>query len=150
MTCLQKGEEPVSVTAVTRQFKPDVYPKVDDDATVIVDYPDAQCVLMPSWNWPFNRKDMEIYGVSGYIIDVDNSTMHLRNRNMSAERTIQVTSKDVQVDEDPFSYFADVLNGKIKVPEYGLYSLENNVLVIKILEAAKISAETGRTVKFDR
>jgi len=150
MTYLQKGEAPVSVTAVTRQFKPDVYPKVDDDATVIIDYSDAQCILMPSWNWPFNRKDMEIFGVSGYIIDVDNNTMHLRNRSMSAEGTIQVTSKDVQVYEDPFSYFADAIKGKIKVPEYGLYSIENNVLVVRILEAAKKSAEAGKTVKFDK
>ena len=150
ITYLEKGQAPVSVTAVTRQFKPDVYPKVDDDATIIVDYPDAQCVLMPSWNWPFNRKDMEIYGVSGYIIDVDNSTMRLRNRSMNAEKTIEVTSKDIPVYEDPFSYFADVINGKINEPEYGLYSLENNVLVVKILEAAKKSAETGKTVKFDK
>jgi predicted dehydrogenase len=150
MTCLEKGQEPLSVTAVTRQFKPDVYPKVDDDATIIIDYPDAQCILMPSWNWPFNRKDMEIYGVSGYIINVDNSTMHLRNRSMDAEKTIMVTSKDVPVYEDPFAYFADVLNGKIKVPEYGLYSLKNNVLVVKILEAAKKSAKTGKTVKFGK
>ncbi|MDR3625350.1 MAG: Gfo/Idh/MocA family oxidoreductase [Ignavibacteriaceae bacterium] len=150
MTCLEKGQGPVSVTAVTRQFKPDVYPKVDDDATIIIDYPNAQCVLMPSWNWPFNRKDMEIYGVSGYIINVDNSTMHLRNRSMNKEKTIDVTSKDVPVYEDPFSYFADVINGKIKVPDFGLYSIENNVLVIKILEAAKKSAETGKTVKFDK
>ena len=150
ITYLEKGQDPVSVTTVTRQFKPDVYPKVDDDATIIVDYPDAQCVLMASWNWPFNRKDMEIYGVSGYIINVDNSTMHLRNRNMNAEKTINATSKDVSVFEDPFSYFADVINGKIKVPAYGLYSLENNVLVVKILEAAKNSAETGKTVKFDK
>ncbi len=150
MTYLQKGQAPVSVTAVTRQFKPDVYPKVDDDATVIIDYSDAQCILMPSWNWPFNRKDMEIFGVSGYIIDVDNNTMHLRNRSMNAEGTIQVTSKDVQVYEDPFSYFADAIKGKIKVPEYGLYSIGNNVLVVRILEAAKKSAETGKTVKFDK
>jgi len=150
ITCLKNGQEPLYVTAVTRQFKPDVYPKVDDDATIIIDYPDAQCILMPSWNWPFNRKDMEIYGVSGYIINVDNSTMHLRNRNMDKEKTIEVTSKDVPVYEDPFSYFADVIKGKIIVPVYGLYSLENNVLVVKILDAAKKSAETGKAVKFDK
>jgi predicted dehydrogenase len=150
ITCLEKGQQPVSVTAVTRQFKPDVYPKVDDDATIIIDYPDAQCILMPSWNWPFGRKDMEIYGVSGYIINVDNSTMHLKNRSMDAEKTIMVTSKDVSVYEDPFEYFANVINGKIKVPEYGLYSIENNVLVVKILEAAKKSAKTGKTVKFGK
>ena len=36
MTYLMKGQEPVSVTAVTRQFKPETYPKVDDEATIIV------------------------------------------------------------------------------------------------------------------
>jgi len=148
ITCLSKGEEPVSVTAVTRQFKPDVYPKVDDDATVIIDYPDFQCILMPSWNWPFNRKDMEIYGTTGYIINVDKSTMYLRKSNMKEEKTINVTSKDVNVEEDPFTYFAKVIHGNIKVPKYGLYSLENNVLVVKLLEAAKKSAKTGKTEKF--
>lgn len=150
MTCLEKGVEPLSVTAVSRQFKPEVYPKVEDDATIIVNYPDAQCILLASWNWPFNRKDMEIYGVSGYIINEDKSTMHLRNREMGAEETRQVTSKDIAVYIDPFDYLADVLNGKLKVPEFGLYSLENNVLVVKILEAAKESIATGKTVMFKK
>ena len=35
MTTLEKGEEPISVTAVTRQFKPDVYPKVDDQEKLL-------------------------------------------------------------------------------------------------------------------
>jgi predicted dehydrogenase len=150
MTCLEKGVEPLSVTAVSRQFKPEVYPKVEDDATIIVNYPDAQCILLASWNWPFNRKDMEIYGVSGYIINENNNIMHLRNREMVAEKTRQVTSKDVAVYVDPFDYLADVINGKIIVTEYGLYSLENNVLVVKILEAAKESIATGKTVMFKR
>ena len=38
MAPLTRFQEPVSVTAVTRQFKPEVYPEVDDDATVIVSY----------------------------------------------------------------------------------------------------------------
>jgi predicted dehydrogenase len=62
MTCLMHGAEPVSVTAVTAQFKPEIYPKVDDEATIIVSYPKAQCIIQASWNWPFSRKDMEIYG----------------------------------------------------------------------------------------
>jgi predicted dehydrogenase len=61
MTYLMKGEEPVSVTAVTQHFKPEIYPKVDDEATIIVSYPKAQCIIQASWNWPFGRKDMEIW-----------------------------------------------------------------------------------------
>lgn len=71
MTGLMKGEKPLSVTAVTKQYKPDVYPKVDDDATIIVNYPSTECIIQASWNWPYNRKDMEIYGDNGYIITLD-------------------------------------------------------------------------------
>jgi predicted dehydrogenase len=146
MTALTKGEKPVSVTAVTRQFKPDVYPRVDDDATIIVAYPNSQCIIQASWNWPFNRKDMEIYGDKGYIIAVNNHEMRIRNGKMPAEKTEMVTSADVAVYEDPFNYFADVLLGKITMPAYGLYSLENNLQVVRILDAARESAKTGKTV----
>ncbi len=64
MTALTQGEKPISVTAVTRTFKPDIYPKVDDEASIIISYPESQCIIQASWNWPFNRKDMEIYGNS--------------------------------------------------------------------------------------
>jgi len=148
MTYLMRGEEPVSVTAVTQQFKPVIYPMVDDEATIIVTYPSAQCIIQASWNWPFGRKDMEVYGETGYAIAVNNTTMRLRNKESEPERTIQVTAKEMGVYEDPISYFADVVRGKIKVPKNGLYSLENNVIVVKILDAARESAKTGKTVVF--
>ena len=146
MTALTKGEKPVSVTAVTRQFKPEIYPKVDDDATIIVTYPESQCIIQASWNWPFSRKDMEIYGSSGSIVTVDKTLMRVRGKGMPAEKQEQVTAADVAVYEDPFTYFSDVLKGKISVPGYGVYSLENNVQVVQILDAARESAKTGKTV----
>lgn len=146
MTYLMRGEAPVSVTAITQQYKPAVYPKVDDEATIIVTYPGAQCIIQASWNWPFSRKDMEVYGETGYAIAVNNTTMRLRNKEAEPEKTIQLTAKETGVYEDPISYFADVVRNKIQVPKNGLYSLENNVMVCKILEAARESAKTGKTV----
>ncbi|MEO5890159.1 MAG: Gfo/Idh/MocA family oxidoreductase [Ferruginibacter sp.] len=146
MTCLMGDEKPVSVTAVLRNFKPEVYSKVDDEATIIVSYPNAQCIIQASWNWPFGRKDMEVYGDSGYVITVNNRAMRLRNRSNKTEQNLTVTPTDIAVYEDPFSYFSDVVKGKIKVPKNGLYSLENNVQVVRILEAAKESAKEGKTV----
>jgi predicted dehydrogenase len=148
MTALTKGEKPVSVSAVTRQYKPEIYPKVDDDATIIVNFPNSQCIIQGSWNWPFSRKDMEIYGDKGYVIAVDKNNMRIRGAKMQTEKATQVTSANVAVYEDPFSYFADVLHGKITVPPFGLYSLENNVQVVRILDAARLSAKTGKLVKF--
>lgn len=146
MTCLMGDEKPVSVTAVLRNFKPDVYSKVDDEATIIVSYPTAQCIIQASWNWPFGRKDMEVYGVDGYVITANNTAMRIRNRDTKTEQNLLVTAKDIPVYEDPFTYFTDVVRGRIKVAKNGLYSLENNLMVVRILEAAKKSAKSGKAI----
>jgi predicted dehydrogenase len=146
MTALTNGQKAVKVTAITRQFKPDIYPKVDDEATIIISYPESQCIIQASWNWPFGRKDMEIYGESGYIFAENRNDMKIRGKWMEAETSEKITSGDIAVYEDPFTYFADVIHKKITMPEYGFYSLRNNIEVVRILDAARESAETGKTV----
>lgn len=146
MTYLMQKEGPLSVTAVTQHLQPDVYRKVDDEATIIVTYPTSQAIIQASWNWPFGRKDMEVYGVDGYVITSDNTNMRIKNRQIKDEQKLKVDTSDVHVYSDPFAYFADVIRGSITVPEFGLYSLENNVRVVQILDAARESARTGRTV----
>ncbi len=146
MTFLMQKESPISVTAVTGQYKPGIYPKVEDEATIIVRYPSAQCIIQASWNWPFSRKDMEVYGDSAYLIASDNTSLRLRRHPMSKESVRSITEKDIPVYTDPFTYFFDVIHGKIQVPYNGLYSLENNVRVVEILEAARRSAVTGKTI----
>lgn len=150
MTYLTKGEQPVSVSAVTQHFKPEIYPKVDDEATIIVTYPSSQCIIQASWNWPFGRKDMEVYGETGYLISLNSTAMRIRNKKINAERTIQTTLEETGVYQDPFSYFADVISGKIKLRNHDLYALENNVMVVRILEAARTSAATGKAVKLSK
>lgn len=146
ITYLMGGVAPISVTAVTNQFKPHIYPKVDDDATIVLNYPKTQAIIQASWNWPFSRKDMEIYGDSAYIIATNANSMRLKNKEQMPETVQFVSEKDIKVYTDPFSYFHAVLRGKEKLEAYGLYTVENNLLVNKILEAAKTSAKTGKTI----
>lgn len=146
MSYLMQDEEPLTVTAVTKHFQPGVYPKVDDEATIIVTYPSAQCIIQASWNWPFSRKDMEVYGENGYIITKDQNAIRMRNAGMKAEEHVNFTTREVPVYTDPFAYFADVISGRAEVPKNGLYSLENNVKVVRILDAARLSARTGKTI----
>ena len=47
---------------------------------------------------------------------------------------------------DPFAFLAAAVNGEVVVPDYDLSSLENNMIVMEILEAAKQSAEKGQTI----
>src|SRR5512133_1376410 len=148
MTYLTKGQDPVSVKASLRQLKPDVYPKVDDDATIIVTYPDADCIIQASWNWPYGRKDMEIYGENGYIMADNRNDMRMRNCSNPNEIKRNITAGDLQVFEDPFCFFAHVIRGWIVMKPYDPYSLENNMKVVKILDAAIESAHKGAEVVF--
>ncbi len=79
-TWLMDGQRPTSVTAVTQHIKPDIYPRVDDEATIIVTYPQAQAIIQASWNWPFGRKDMEVYGQTGYAITVERDNIRVQPR----------------------------------------------------------------------
>jgi predicted dehydrogenase len=121
---------------------------VDDDATLIVSYPSADCIIQASWNWPFGRKDMEIYGESGYIMADNRSDMRLRNRSLPDEIKRKITAEEVHVFEDPFCYFIHVIRGKITMKPYDPYSLENNMMVVRILDAAREAAKTGESVKY--
>src|SRR5438270_12896326 len=77
-TWLMDGRRPDSVTAVTQQIKPDVYPRVGDEATIILTYPRAQAIIQASWNWPFSRKDMEVYGQTGSAMTIGRDTVRVR------------------------------------------------------------------------
>jgi hypothetical protein len=53
------------VSAVTQTFKPAVYPRVDDEATIVVAWPQAVGIIQASWNWPFDRRISRCTGVAG-------------------------------------------------------------------------------------
>jgi len=150
MSYFMKGVQPVSVTAVTRQFKPAIYPKVDDEATIVVQYPDEQCIIQASWNWPFSRKDMEVYGETGYVVTENNYNLRRKNKSDKAELREKLSAEEMKVYEDPFAYFADVIRNRITVAQHSLYSLSNNVMVVRILDAARESAATGKTIYFSK
>ena len=78
MTWLMDNRRPDTVTAVTQRIKPDIYSRVDDEATIVLTYPKAQAILQASWNWPFDRKDMEVYGQTGYAITVKRDAVRVR------------------------------------------------------------------------
>lgn len=142
MTWLMDGERPLTVTAVTQQIKPDIYPRVDDEATIVLTYPKAQAIIQASWNWPFGRKDMEVYGQTGYIITVGSNDLRVR---LHAEEEKQMTGKPVPAPfDETLALFRAVIEGRAQ-PDLPS-SLETNVVVSEILDAARQSAASGRTV----
>ena len=148
MTWLMHGEMPLTVTAVVNHDKPQLYPRVDDDATIVLAYPHAQAVIQASWNWPFGRKDMEVYGATGYAITVGADELRLRHEHDSGEQKISAPALHSN-EKDSLSYLAAVLRGEIE-PKGDQSALDTNVVVMQILDAARESARTGRTVKLNR
>jgi predicted dehydrogenase len=142
MTWLMKGKRPTSVFAVTQHIKPEVYPKVEDEATIVVTYPKAQGIIQASWNWPYNRKDMEIYGQTGYVL-VPRSNL-LRMAKGDQPETETTIAPLTWPEADPISYLAAVVRGELQPS--GLSSLEVNMVVTEILDAARESAATGKRI----
>ena len=84
--------------------------------------------------------------VTRHIIAQNAGNMLVRNKTQAVEKAVRLTAAETGVYEDPFSYFADVIRKKISVPEFSVYSIANNMMVVRILEAAKKSAGTGTAV----
>ena len=148
LTWLTAGAKPESVLAITQQIKPAIYPKVDDEATILLQYPKMQGIIQASWNWPFSRKDMEVYGETGYVIADNGTDIRIRLKNDKTERK-DILKKLEAPYNDPFALFAALVRKEITLPKYDLSSLENNMIVVEILEAAIKSAKTGKAVKLN-
>jgi len=143
MTWIMKGQKPIAVTAVTRHYKTDVYPKVDDDATIILEYPGATGLIEASWNWPYSIKDLEAFGENGYLhaLDGRNITSQKRGRRVSRKQAAPLSAPY----HDPIAYLTAVLRNQIPAAD-DLSSLKYNMMVMQILDAAKRSAASGKRV----
>lgn len=143
MTWLMDGQRPLTVTAITQQIKPQIYSRVDDEATILLTYPKAQAIIQASWNWPFDRKDMEVYGATGYAITVKRDDLRLRRKG--SEKEEQISAKPIAAPYDnELSYIRAVIVDGVKPDQ--LSALETNVTVTEILDAARRSAQSGQTI----
>ena len=111
---------------------------------IILNYKNAVAIVQASWNWPFALKQMDVYGRTGYAKAVDSERIEIRKANESEGQMTKGESLTAPYD-DPLHYMAAVLNGEIEEGN-SLSSLKTNVAVSEILDAARQSAQTGKTV----
>jgi predicted dehydrogenase len=140
MVWLMDGKAPVSVSAVTHHLKPAIYPKVEDDATILLEYPAATGIIEASWAWPFGIKDFEVFGTTGYLHALNGNVLQQRNKDVYENISLRPATYSNNI-----QYLSDVLSGKLD-PGHDLSSLENNVIVVRILEAALRSSREGKRI----
>jgi predicted dehydrogenase len=98
---------------------------------------------MASWSWPYGRDNIEIYGTNGSIITLDSKSAILR---LDGKAEQKVTAEPIAAPcNDSLTYLAAVVNGDIK-PD-ATPSLENNMIVTEILDAARQSAKSKTTIQ---
>jgi len=142
MTWFMDGQPPISVSAIALQIKPDVYPRVDDDATIVLTYPMAVGVIQASWNWPYSRSDFDVYGQSGYALAHGQDA--LRVRAGEAKESEKQAKPLAGPAADEISYLVAITRREIQPS--GPSSLAMNLVVTMILDAARESARTGRRI----
>lgn len=116
-------EKPLSVYANLKQYKPAVYPDVDDDATIVLSYPGMEVVIHAIWNWPFKRKE--------------------------EEQSLRVADAQTPF-VDGFAFFSAAIRGDTNVVPTDLSTLETNLIVVEILDAARENHRTGKIVSLEK
>jgi predicted dehydrogenase len=86
---------------------------------------------------------MEVYGQTDYVFTVDSAKMRIRLKDEKVEHPAEATQTDASAN-DSSTYLARLPHGETKPDE--LTSLENNMIVMEILDAARQSAKTGKAV----
>ena len=141
---------PTRAYAYTLKLKSAQHNKVDDDATILLEYPDATAVIQASWDWPRDKGQVEVYGPKGSLLATQTELFFQPPAGAKVDpRMPDGTPLQLQPvpheTSNPVSYFVDCIrNDK---PIENPVAAELNVGVVEILDAARESARTGRPVK---
>jgi predicted dehydrogenase len=137
---------PTRVYATAAKLKVEQHNKVDDDATIVLDYPDATAIIQASWDWPYGKGQVEVFGPKGSLI-ADRDALLFRS---SAQRGASagpygeplILSPLPREANNPVSYFVRCIRDDKPIEDP--LSARLNVQVVEILDAAQESVRTGR------
>jgi predicted dehydrogenase len=136
---------PTRVFATTKKLKTAQNNRVDDDATIVLEYPDATAILEASWDWPYGMDRVKVFGPKGSLLATGKELLF---REAKDDVKGGLEGKPVTVEplarekSNPVAYLVHCIleNKPIEDP----VSAELNVQVVEILDAARESLRTGR------
>jgi len=140
---------PTSVFAYTLKLKTEQANAVDDDAVILLEYPDATAIIQASWDWPYSKGQVQVFGPKGSLLATDSAVFY---------RTAKTPANIDSPDGQPVA-LAPLEHDTSNPISYLLYCIRNdkpvenplapdlNVGVGEILDAARESIRTGRAVK---
>jgi predicted dehydrogenase len=135
---------PSRVFATAKKLKVEQHNRVDDDATVVLDYPDATVIIEPSWDWPYGMDRTYVFGPKGSLLSTHDA-LFLRETGTQSPDLNGESLKLAPVPQEtsnPVAYLLHCIreNQPIEDP----LSARLNVEVMEILDAARESVRTGQ------
>lgn len=130
---------PESVFATTNRLQTSRFPKVEDNAVLVLHYKNGVGIFEGSWDLPRSFQDLEVFGRTGSVYMTQRGVELRAGRGAASE----VKAAPLPPDRaEPVGYLiARLKEGK---PVDGLVALDINLQVNEIIEAALQSLKTGK------
>ena len=133
---------PTSVYATAIHLRPQEFPKVEDNADIVLNYPKAVGIFEASWDLPRSYQDLEVFSHEGSVYMKNGHVEVRKGRGETSEVKLDPLPED---QSSPVNYM--ISRWRAKQPIEGLTAIDINVQVLEIIEAAKESVKTGRAVR---
>jgi predicted dehydrogenase len=134
--------KPETVFAQVNHLQPGLYPKVDDNADLILHYANGVGIFEGSWDLPRDFQDLEVFGRKGSLA-MDSDGVKLRTGDSDPENV--ELPKLAPERANPVAYMVNAVRNNQELD--GLVALPINVDVVEIIEAARQSVATGKAIK---
>jgi predicted dehydrogenase len=115
---------------------------------IVLAYPDATAILLPSWDWPYSMGQAQFFGPKGSFLVLGNGLLFAPAKGKITPQNPDgqpVESRPLPPEKrNGIAYFLSCIrNDK---PIEGPVGAKLNVGVNEIIDAARESIRTGRTV----
>lgn len=139
---------PTHVYATARKLKTEQNNAVEDEALIVLEYPYATVVIQASWNWPYGKAQVQVFGPKGSLLARGDGLLY---QSSSAPTGLQypegqpLETRPLPPEmKNGIAYFLSRIRNDR--PIEGPVEASLNVGVNEILDAAKESIRTGRAV----
>jgi predicted dehydrogenase len=132
---------PETVYAQVNHLRPETFPKVEDNADLVLHYKNGVGIFEGSWDLPRGYQDLEVFGLEGSLYMRSGRVDLRKSRGQAQEVPLAALPPERS---EPIAYMVNAM--KEGRPLEGLVALPINVDVVEILEAAKMSVSSSRAV----
>ena len=137
---------PTRVSASTQKLKVEQHNLVDDDATIVLDYPDGTVIIEASWDWPYSMGQVQVFGPKGSLFATRKDLFFRSTSDNAAKAGLEgdrvALDPPTHETSNPISYFVDCIRNDKTIEDP--LSMKLNVQVMEILDTARESARTGK------